>query len=659
MELIFKEFLGGPEVEEEEDDDAADDWSSSGDVKYHLGTQSSRKYPDGRTVNLSLLANPSHLEAVNPLVMGKCRAKMHYKGDQTGKSVVPVLLHGDAAFAGQGVVYESMQMTRLEGYSTGGTIHIVTNNQVGFTADPWQSRSTVYASDLGKTFDAPIFHVNADDAEAVVRVFALAARYRQKYGNDVVVDLIGYRKNGHNEIDEPSFTQPLMYETIKKHPCVLVVVVVVVVLFFFKVAVVYFFSCPPRLILISSFSCISSLFFLLCFFPLVSRSSLSIYREKLSTTGTLSQAEIDETAAFVNGCFDDAFAAAPDFIVPEDNWQDSNWKDVKSPNEHSLVRTTGVEIDALRKVSKVLATVPEDFNIHRRLNNMILKAKQKTLDEETGIDWGTAEALAFGTMLNEGTHVRVSGQDAQRGTFSHRHAVWKDQKVSGKSHTPLNAMGEGQALFSCENSPLSEFGVMGFELGYSQESPNALVIWEAQFGDFVNGAQIIIDQFISSGEAKWMNQSGLTLLLPHQYQGQGPEHSSARVERFLQSCDEDPDEVPDLNESTTRQIQNHNWQIVNCTTPANYFHVLRRQNHRDFRKPLVVIAPKGLLRLNDCTSSFEDMAEGAFAAVAVSVLRLYFFSSSFLSRVDIFFIFILFSFFPTLFPVCKAHNLSA
>jgi len=559
MELIFKEFLGTPEAEEAEAE-GAEDWSSSGDVKYHLGTSSSRKYPDGRDVHLSLLANPSHLEAVNPLVMGKTRAKMHYKGDPEGKTIVPVLLHGDAAFAGQGVVYESMQMTRLTGYSTGGTIHVVTNNQVGFTADPWQSRSTVYASDLGKTFDAPIIHVNADDAEAVVRVFGLAAKYRQKFQNDVVIDLIGYRKNGHNEIDEPSFTQPVMYETIKKHP-----------------------------------------------------TSLSLYRKDLVEKGVLTQEEVDTTANFVNGCFDDAFAAAPDYIVPESEWYDSPWKDFKDPNSHSAVRTTGAGLDELRKVGSVLAHVPEEFNIHRRLNNMILKAKQKTLDAEENIDWGTAEALAFGTLLLEGTHVRLSGQDSQRGTFSHRHAVWRDQKVSGVSHTPLNSIDDNQALFSCENSPLSEFGVMGFELGYSQENPNALVIWEAQFGDFVNGAQIIIDQFISSGEAKWLRQTGLTLLLPHQYQGQGPEHSSARVERFLQSCDEDPDEVPDMNESTSRQIQNHNWQIVNCTTPANYFHVLRRQIHRDFRKPLVVIAPKGLLRLNDCTSSFEDMAEGTFS----------------------------------------------
>ncbi len=394
----------------------------------------------------------------------------------------------------------------------------------------------------------------------MAKIFRLAARYRQRFQNDVVIDLIGYRKNGHNEIDEPSFTQPIMYETIKNHP-----------------------------------------------------TALSQYQSKLVAEGRLSQDDVAATTAFVQGSFDDAFAAAPDYVSPADEWFDSPWKDMKNPNLHSGTRTTGVSLDTLKQIGEVLPAVPEGFNVHRRLNNMILKAKAKTLEAGEGLDWGTAEALAFGSLLLEGTHVRISGQDAQRGTFSHRHAVWTDQKVEGVTHTPLNHVaqeGQEQAQFVCHNSHLSEFGVMGFELGNSQEDPNALVIWEAQFGDFVNGAQIIIDQFISSGEAKWMRQSGLVLLLPHQYQGQGPEHSSARVERFLQSCDEDPDEVPNMDPETTMQIQNHNWQIVNCSTPANYFHVLRRQQHRDFRKPLVVVAPKGLLRLKNCSSSFEDMAEG-------------------------------------------------
>ena len=456
MEMIFKEFLGTDADNHMNEGDGGDDWSSSGDVKYHLGTSTSRQYPDGRSVHLSLMANPSHLEAVNPLVMGKARAKMHYKGDKTGKTVVPVLLHGDAAFAGQGVVYESMQMTRLEGYNTGGTIHVVTNNQVGFTADPWHSRSTMYSSDLGKTFDAPIFHVNADDPEAVVRVFRLAAKFRQQFQNDVVVDLVGYRKNGHNEIDEPSFTQPLMYDTIKTHP-----------------------------------------------------TSLSQYQKKVVESGQLSQADVDKTSKFVSGCFDDAYNAAPDYVASDADWFDSPWKDVNTPNQHSPLRDTGVSMDVLEKVGSVLATVPEDFNIHRRLNNMILKAKQKTIDEKKGIDWATAEAFAFGSLLLEGTHVRLSGQDSQRGTFSHRHAVWRDQKVKDLAYTPLNNIDEKQALFACVNSPLSEFGVMGFELGYSQEDPNALTIWEAQFGDFVNGAQIIIDQFISRYVQCWTTPDGL------------------------------------------------------------------------------------------------------------------------------------------------------
>lgn len=554
MEMIFKEFDPSHSVGVATSEE---DWSGSGDVKYHLGTSFTRAYPDGRVVNLSLMANPSHLEAVNPLVMGKSRAKMHYKDDATGKSVVPVLLHGDAAFCGQGVVYESMQMTKLDKFGTGGTIHIITNNQVGFTADPWQSRSTQYASDLGKAFEAPIFHVNADDPEAVVRAFELATMYRQTFNNDVVVDLIGYRKNGHNEVDEPAFTQPLMYERIRKHP-----------------------------------------------------TALQQYRESLVAQGRLSEAEVQETKSFVEQCFEDAFKAAPDYVPSETEWVDDPWKSMKNPNEFSPIQSTGVPIDELRRVAATLTRLPDGFSIHRRLGNRILKAKQQAIEAESGLDWATAEALAFGTLLLEGTHVRLTGQDAQRGTFSHRHAVWVDQKTA-HHHVPLNEIDpQNQAEFVIANSHLSEFGVLGFELGYSLERPDHLVLWEGQFGDFVNGAQIIIDQFISSGEAKWLTQSGLVMLLPHQYQGQGPEHSSARIERFLQSCDEDPDDVPDLDEESTMQIQRHNWQIVNCSTPANYFHVLRRQQKRDFRKPLVVAAPKGLLGDKRCVSDMSEMAEG-------------------------------------------------
>jgi len=550
MEIMFNEFKGTMETRNEEED-----WSMSGDVKYHLGTSHDRINADGKKVHLSLMANPSHLEAVNPMVSGKSRAKMHYKGDSIGNTIVPVILHGDAAFAGQGIVYESMQFARTKHYRTGGTVHIVTNNQVGFTADPWQSRSTLYSSDIGKAFEAPIFHVNADDADMVVAAFEIAAEYRQKFGTDVIVDVIGYRKNGHNEIDEPRFTQPLMYQTIDKHP-----------------------------------------------------KSVEIYRSKLLEEGVLTPAELEETKGFVEKVFNEAFEASDSYAHNPKEWYDSPWQGVVNPTTHSKAKPTGVSVAVLEEIGAKLTSVPENFTIHRRLNN-IVKAKAVTLEEKSNIDWGTAEALAFGSLLVEGTHVRISGQDVQRGTFSHRHAVWHDQK-SNALFTPLNNIREDQARMVVANSPLSEYGVMGFELGYAQESPHSLVIWEAQFGDFVNGAQIMIDQFISSGEAKWGRQNGLVLLLPHGHQGQGPEHSSCRPERFLQCVDEDPDEVPDMNEDTTFQVQHHNWQIVNCTTPANYFHVLRRQQKRDFRKPLIVIAPKGLLRHKQCVSSFDEMAEG-------------------------------------------------
>jgi 2-oxoglutarate dehydrogenase E1 component len=553
MEVIFKEFKGSIEPTGA---DSNEDWSMSGDVKYHLGSSHDRTYPNGKRIHLSLMANPSHLEAVNPMVSGKARAKMHFKGDESGETIVPVLLHGDAAFSGQGIVYESMQFARTEHYATGGTIHVVTNNQVGFTADPWQSRSTLYSSDIGKAFEAPIFHVNADAVDEVVAAFEMASEYRQKFKTDVIVDIIGYRKRGHNEIDEPRFTQPLMYQTIDKHP-----------------------------------------------------TSVEIYRQKLVAEGRITQEEANESKEFVEKSFEDAFVAAGDYSVDDSKqWYDSPWEGIKQPTEHSTVRKTGVDVGVLEEISSALVTIPDDFNIHRRLGN-IIKAKATTLEEKANLDWGTAEALAFGSLLVEGTHVRISGQDVQRGTFSHRHGVWHDQKTN-ENYTPLNNIRDGQAKFVCANSPLSEFGVMGFELGYAQESPLSLVIWEAQFGDFVNGAQIMIDQFLSSGEAKWGRQNGLVLLLPHGHQGQGPEHSSCRVERFLQCVDEDPDIVPEMDEMKTQQIQVHNWQIVNCTTPANYFHVLRRQQHRDFRKPLIVVAPKGLLRHKLCTSTFDEMAEG-------------------------------------------------
>jgi 2-oxoglutarate dehydrogenase E1 component len=533
-------------------------------VKYHLGMDRSRTYPDGREMHLSLLPNPSHLECVNPLVVGKAKAKMYHGDDPKGDHVLPVIVHGDAAMAGQGVVYETMQLSGVDGWQTGGTINIICNNQVGFTANPTQSRSTMYSSDLGKAFGCPIFHVNADDPEAVVRVFKLATEWRMKWHTDVVVDLIGYRRFGHNEIDEPTFTQPLMYKVIKNQQDV-----------------------------------------------------LKIYEAQLAATGAVSAEEIAEVLAGVDKILADAFEASEDFQKPGDYSQGRKWNDIKMPDEHAgrdvSRQSTGAPMDMLKKVGGALTSYPEDFNMHRTLKRQ-LKAKQDMIDNGAGINWATAEALALGCMLETGTHVRLTGQDVERGTFSHRQCLVHDQ-VSDENYVFLNGISETQEQLRVYSSPLSEFAVLGYELGYSQETPNQLVIWEAQFGDFVNGAQTIIDQFISSGEAKWLRQSGLVMLLPHASEGQGPEHSSCRLERFLQCSDEDPDEVPggkDLftAEGQEKQIQLNNWQIVNCTTPANYFHVLRRQQNREFRKPLIVAAPKSLLRDPQVVSTLDEMGPG-------------------------------------------------
>ena len=545
-EQIFKEFKGVST------DDIPDDWSYSGDVKYHLGTSFERRYPDGRDIRLELLANPSHLEAVNPLVLGKTKAKMFLDGDAVGQKSLPMLIHGDAAIAGQGIVYESMQLCGIEQYQTGGTIHVVCNNQVGFTADPAQSRSTLYASDIGKAFDAPIFHVNADSPEDVTRVFQLAAEWRAEFHTDVIIDVIGYRRHGHNEIDPPFFTQPAMYQRIATHP-----------------------------------------------------TALSRYSADLIAEGSFTEAEIADKQKMVMGTFEEAFQNADDYSCKTTDWLVNKFSYISTP---SLARITGIEEETYDKVGKALVTLPESFNIHSQLKR-ILKNKQKTIEEGQNLDWATAEGLAFGSLLTEGIHVRFSGQDSERGTFSHRNAVLHDQK-SSERYTPLNNIDENQAEISIISSPLSEFGVLGYELGYSQESENQLVIWEAQFGDFCNGAQIIIDQFLAAGETKWGVQTGLVLLLPHGYQGMGPEHSSCRLERFLLMCDEEADKVPEMEEMKRRQIQQANWQVVNVTTPANYFHVLRRQIHRPFRKPLIIASPKDLLRHKQAVSTREEFGPG-------------------------------------------------
>jgi len=568
MPQIFKEFQG---THYDLDEYMKNDWSSHGDVKYHLGTSMDRSYPDGRRVHLSLVANPSHLEAVNPVVIGKVRAKQFLSGNREQDKLkhMPVLLHGDAAFAGQGVVYETMQMSKVPDYDVGGTIHVIVNNQVGFTTDPKNGRSTLYSSDLGKAFNIPILHCNGDDPLAVVTAFEMAVEWRQHFGEDVIIDLVCYRRYGHNELDQPMYTQPLLYSKILKHP-----------------------------------------------------DTVTIFGQKLVADGTCTQQDLDEIKKSVNQILESEFEASKNWNNSPTDWLSSKWSGFKSPLQRSRTRETGVSIEKLKDIGLKLSTIPSNLNIHKQLDK-IFAARKETIEKGSGIDWGTAEALAFGTLLLEGNHVRLSGQDVQRGTFSHRHAVLIDQNT-GESYTPANSLAkfsvpqaplnktiaaDVQAILTCRNSILSEFGVLGFEMGYSLENPNVLTIWEAQFGDFVNGAQIMIDQFISSGEDKWLRQSALTLLLPHGYMGQGAEHSSCRLERFLQQVDEDPDVVPPMGENERMQIQKTNWQVLNCSTPANYYHALRRQIHRDFRKPLIIATPKNLLRDRKCTSTLVEMGE--------------------------------------------------
>jgi 2-oxoglutarate dehydrogenase E1 component len=569
MPQIFKEFQG---THYDLDEYMSDDWSSAGDVKYHLGTSMDRSYPDGRRVHLSLVANPSHLEAVNPVVIGKIRAKQFFAGDkeEDKRKHMPVLLHGDAAFAGQGIVYETMQMSRVPDFAVGGTIHVIVNNQVGFTTDPAAGRSTRYCSDLGKAFDVPIFHCNGDDPLAVCTAFEMAVEWRQQFSEDCIIDMVCYRRFGHNELDQPMYTQPKMYDVISKQ-----------------------------------------------------NDTLTVFEKSLVESGRVTADELAATRKMVMATLESEFEASKDWKPNSDDWLSSRWSGFLSPRQHARIKNSGTAVDKLRDIGTKISTIPEKFNAHKQLKK-IFAQRAKTITEGKGIDWGTAEALAFGTLLIEGNHVRLTGQDVQRGTFSHRHALLVDQKT-GEHYVPLNNLAKHvspsapmstlsapdiQAEFVVRNSILSEFGVLGFETGYSLENPNTLVLWEAQFGDFVNGAQIMIDQFISAGEDKWMRQSGLTMLLPHGYMGQGAEHSSCRVERFLQQVNEDPDVIPPMAEDARMQVQLANWQVVNCTTPANYYHVLRRQIHRQFRKPLIVVAPKNLLRDKRCTSTLEEMGEG-------------------------------------------------
>ncbi|NUR44598.1 MAG: 2-oxoglutarate dehydrogenase E1 component [Sphingomonas sp.] len=524
-QAIFHEFAGGATNPA--------DVGGSGDVKYHLGTSSDREF-DGNKVHLSLLPNPSHLEAVDPVVLGKARASQTIRGDGHGKTVLPILLHGDAAFAGQGVVWECLSFSGLPGYGTGGTIHFIINNQVGFTTSPQFGRSSPYPSDVAKGIQAPILHVNGDDPEAVTFCCKLATEFRQTFGRDIVIDMWCYRRFGHNEGDEPSFTQPLMYAAIKKHPPI-----------------------------------------------------SKIYGDKLINEGVVDQAWIERTTKEYVAQLERDFEAAVSYLPNKADWFEGRWAGLGRPDEPVLGRRntpTAISEEELQRLGKILTTVPEGFNIHKTLQR-ILDAKKEMFATGEGFDWATAEALAFGSLLAEGHGVRLSGQDSGRGTFSQRHAVWVDQQT-GQKYIPLTTI-EG-ARFEVRDSPLSEFGVLGFEYGYSLADPQTLVLWEAQFGDFANGAQSIIDQFVAAGEAKWLRASGLVMLLPHGFEGQGPEHSSARLERYLQLCADD------------------NIQVANCTTPANYFHILRRQMRRDFRKPLVLMTPKSLLRHKLAVSNIGD-----------------------------------------------------
>ncbi|MCZ6729765.1 MAG: 2-oxoglutarate dehydrogenase E1 component [SAR324 cluster bacterium] len=530
LEMVFAEFKDVIEVNE---------LTGSGDVKYHLGYSSDRETQAGRNVHLSLAFNPSHLEAVNPVVEGYVRAKQDRLGDRYGKAIVPVLMHGDAAFAGQGSVMECLNLSQLQGYKTGGTIHIIVNNQVGFTTPPRMARSFVYPSDVVKMLNIPVLHVNGDDPEAATHVMKLAVAFRQYFHTDILVNLFCYRRHGHNEMDEPSFTQPLTYKIIKELP-----------------------------------------------------STLEIYAGKLLQEGSITAEEERGIRAAYRQELDAALeAASRDTVEPQIDTLAGTWSGLGRAVPRQIV-ITEVEKDTLHAIGKAITEVPKDFTPHPRLVKL-LQARRGMMEGKQPIDWGMGELLAYGSLVWEGFNVRLSGQDSSRGTFSHRHANLVDV-TNGKDYVTLQHLKEGQGKFEVYDSPLSEIGVLGFEFGYSLNDPYCLVLWEAQFGDFANGAQMIIDQFIAASEEKWLRMNGLVMLLPHGFEGQGPEHSSARLERFLQMC------------------ADGNMQVCSPSTPAQMFHLLRRQLHRSFRKPLIVMSPKSLLRHPRAVSSPEDLIKGSF-----------------------------------------------
>ena len=526
---IISEFLGNPANPEEA--------GGSGDVKYHMGVSSDRCFDDNE-IHLSLAPNPSHLEIVDPVVVGRVRAKQDQIQDKERNKVLGILLHGDAAFAGQGVVAETFDFSKLRGYRSGGTIHIIVNNQIGFTTSPAYSRSSPYPTDVAKMVMAPILHVNGDDPEAVVHSARIATEFNQAFNTDVILDIFCYRRFGHNEGDEPSFTQPLMYKKIKDHPC-----------------------------------------------------TREIYANQLISEGILTSDRAKEIVNNNNTFLDEEFEAGTTFKQNKADWLEGKWTGLGKAHGDARRGKTSCSKDLLESVGKTITTIPDNFTAHSKLKRVI-GARKNAIEAGKGIDWATAEHLAFGSLLLEGYPVRLSGQDSGRGTFSQRHSVFVDQNTEER-YVPLSNLDPEQARFEVIDSPLSEAAVMGFEYGYAMAEPNALVMWEAQFGDFANGAQVVIDQFISSGEAKWLRMNGLVLLLPHGYEGQGPEHSSARLERYLQLCAED------------------NMQVCYPSTPANYFHMLRRQLTRDFRKPLVVMTPKSLLRHKKCVSDIEEFSNGS------------------------------------------------
>ncbi len=522
---IFNEFAG-------EFGNTSDE--GAGDVKYHLGASSNREF-DGNSVHVSLTDNPSHLEAVNPVVLGQTRAKQFFHKDRERNKVIPILIHGDAAFAGQGVVAECFAMSGLPGHNTGGTIHIIVNNQIGFTTSPRFARSSPYPSDVAKMVDAPIIHANGDDPEAVVYAARIASEFRLKFNRDVVVDLICYRRFGHNEGDEPSFTQPLMYKKIRSHP-----------------------------------------------------SPVQVYGKNLIEEKIISNEDLENVIRKFKDLLDDQFKNAKNY-KPKIAWFEGTWSAYKPEKGKDKRGVTGADSKKLLEISEKINSSSDDLNLHKTIVK-ILNNRKEAVKSGYNIDWSTAESLAFGSLLEEGYPVRLVGQDSGRGTFSQRHSVLRNQKDNSR-YVPLNNISNNQKQFEVVDSFLSELAVLGFEYGYSLVEPNTLTLWEAQFGDFANGAQVVIDQFIASGERKWRRASGLVMLLPHGYEGQGPEHSSARLERFLQLC------------------SNDNMQVMNCTTPANYFHALRRQMHRDFRKPLIMMTPKSLLRNKYCVSNLKDFSK--------------------------------------------------